>query len=130
MRYIEIIEKLDGLNPRSAWKKGVLAYAYDLAENVLDGIKQEYFNPFEVEITVRIVSKYCYNGALNAHEYSYGGSSLIFDSDIAYQLCTPSELKRCAYGFRQPNKRETWLDVQARALYQAAILLARIVKEG
>lgn len=128
MKYNEIIEKLDGFKPRSAWKKGVLSYAYILLENVFDGIKCEYFNPFEVDITDYLVAKYCYNGARNATEYSYGGCALIYDEVIAVQLCTVGELRRCNFGRKQPNNRETWLDVQARALFQAAELLVNIVK--
>lgn len=130
MKYNEIIEKLDGMKPRSQWKKGVLNYAYGLLENVFVGIRHEYFNPFEVEIDDYIVAKYCFNGSRNATEYSYGGCCLITDVEIAHQLCTSSELKRCNYGFRQPNKQESWLDVQARALFQAAELLVSIVKGG
>lgn len=37
MKYNQVIEKLDGLKPRSAWKKGVLNYAYGLLENVFEG---------------------------------------------------------------------------------------------
>ena len=51
--------------------------------------------------------------------FSWGGSSLIYDYDIAERLCTPSELKRTKNGERKPNAREDWLDTQARALYQA-----------
>lgn len=60
------------------------------------------------------------NGAKNWKEYSYGGCALIYDKDIAETLCTPSELKRKRGGELQPNSTETWLDVQARALYQAS----------
>ena len=35
------------------------------------------------------------------------------------RVCTPSELKRTDGGMNNPNSRETWLDVQSRALYQA-----------
>lgn len=44
---------------------------------------------------------------------------LCYDADIAARVCTPSELKRKHGGAYEPNSRETWLDVQARALYQA-----------
>ena len=64
------------------------------------------------------------NGASNWSDYSYGGSSLIYDYDIAERLATPSEIKsrmRKDGSFNQmANARETWLDVQARALYQAS----------
>lgn len=35
------------------------------------------------------------------------------------RVCTPSELKRTDGVMNNPNSRETWLDVQARALHQA-----------
>lgn len=47
-----------------------------------------------------------------------GGCSLCYDSDIAARVCTPSELKRKHGGVYEPNSRETWLDVQTRALHQ------------
>lgn len=60
------------------------------------------------------------NGADNWNQYSRGGCYLVYDADIAELLCTPSELKRTRNGERRPNGREEWLDVQARALHQAA----------
>lgn len=59
------------------------------------------------------------NGSRDWSEYSWGGSALVYDGDIAAALCTPSELKKTRNGERRPNSREEWLDVQARALYQA-----------
>ena len=69
------------------------------------------------------------NGAQDWQEYSDGGCSLIYDGDIAARVCTPSEYKRSHGGERYPNSRETWLDVQARALSQAARLVCEAVKE-
>ena len=60
------------------------------------------------------------NGAQDWEQYSWGGSALIYDGDIAERLCCPSELKKTRNGERRPNSREEWLDVQARALYQAS----------
>lgn len=48
--------------------------------------------------------------------------------DIAELLCSPSELKRKKYGERRPNSREEWLDVQARALAQAAACIRSCFK--
>jgi len=59
------------------------------------------------------------NGATNWDSYCYGGFALIYDEDIAEALCTPSELKRTNSGRNDPNPRETWMDVQARAYFQA-----------
>lgn len=65
------------------------------------------------------------NGASDWSAYSWGGCSLIYNGDIAARLCAarlccPSELKKTREGERRPNSREEWLDVQARALSQAA----------
>lgn len=67
------------------------------------------------------------NGADSWGQYSRDGSALVYDDDIAERLCTPSELKRKHGGKLAPNKRETWLDVQSRALFQAAELIRLIV---
>ena len=61
------------------------------------------------------------NGAMDWEDYSYGGCSLIYDSQIAERLCTPSELKKKDGGRLEPNSQESWLDVQTRALRQACI---------
>jgi len=71
------------------------------------------------------------NGARDWSEYSYGGSSLIYDGDIAERLATPSEIKKCTRvdgSLRNPNSSETWLDVQTRALRQAASKILRGTK--
>lgn len=60
------------------------------------------------------------NGASNWSQYSWGGCSLIYDRDIAERTCNPSELKKTRNCERKPNSRKEYLDVQARALFQAA----------
>lgn len=106
----QIINYLCEQRPRSAWGKGVIAYAVDM----LNGAD------VSAVTTLAELTKALLNGAGNWEQYSYGGCALIYDSDIAATLCTPSELKRTRNGERNPNARENWLDVQARALYQAA----------
>ena len=68
------------------------------------------------------------NGAADWSQYSWGGCSLIYDGDIAERLCCPSELKKTRNGERRPNSREEWLDVQARALFQAANRVCRHIR--
>lgn len=46
------------------------------------------------------------NGASTWSEYSWGGSALIYNGDIAKRLCNPSELKRTHNGERRPNSQE------------------------
>ena len=95
----------------SKWQNGVNEYAAELYQNMIDN-------------NVDITEENLLNGASNWSDYSYGGSSLIYDYDIAERLATPSEIKsrmRKDGSFNQmANARETWLDVQARALYQAS----------
>ena len=113
--YDNIREALEARKERSAWGRGVNAYAVDLVDNLQERAAYEGRNP-EPGKECR---EWMLNGARDWSEYSWGGSALIYDGDIAERLCSPSELKKTRHGERRPNSREEWLDVQARALYQA-----------
>lgn len=115
----KIRETIENKPTRSAWERGVKVYALDLLESLEEGINGGYIDPADLE-SPALLKKALLNGATDWSQYSAGGCSLIYDGDIASRLCTPSELKRKRGGDLQPNSRETWLDVQARALYQAA----------
>lgn len=104
---------------RSAWDKGVTLYALEFVEELNAQIDSEYFDEMDLSDTKK-VREVLFNGAENWSQYSWGGCSLIYDGDIAERLCCPSELKKTRNGKRRPNAQEEWLDVQARALYQAA----------
>ena len=99
---------------KSAWKRGVYAYAHELAEEAAGHTWAK--EPYNIKAALL-------NGAESWREYSESGSSLIYDADIAERLCSPSELMRNRHGERRPNCRESWLDVQTRALSQAARIL-------
>lgn len=101
---------------RSAWKKGVCDYALELCDGLQDRAEYEHGMP-ENRKECR---DWLLNGADNWSAFSWGGSSLIYDGDIAERLCNPSELKKTRNGERRPNSSEEWLDTQARALFQAA----------
>lgn len=74
-----------------------------------------------------IINKYnILNGAKDFSQFSYSGLALIYDEDIATRLCTPSELKKKKNGKLLSNAHENWLDVQARALYQAFELIKKL----
>ena len=120
--YNEIKKELEARKDRSAWSKGVTMYALELLEEYQE--RAEYEGR---EAANRVEFKaWLLNGADSWESYSYGGSSLIYNGDIAKRLCCPSEYKRTREGERRPNSREEWLDVQARALYQATCRLSRI----
>ena len=110
---------LENAKPRSAWNRGVQMYAFELLHDLSQAITDGYFSAEDLEDSKKLEAQLL-NGARNWNDYSWGGCSFIYDSDIADRLCTPSELKKTRGGERRPNSREEWLDVQARALRQAA----------
>ena len=114
-KYEEIKKNLENRKDRSAWDKGVTVYALELLDEVAEQIDYSGKEP-ETRAELKALAL---NGAKGWSQYSWGGSSLIYDCDIAARLCTPSELKKTKDGERRPNSREEWLDVQARALSQA-----------
>lgn len=107
----QLINEIKKRETKSAWSKGVTTYVLELLEQYTENFGKNASTPSEIDLL---------NGADSWNHYSWGGSSLIFDYDIAERLCTPSELKKTSHGDRSPNKNEEWLDVQARALFQAA----------
>lgn len=126
-----IIEKmkkaLDEEKTRSAWSRGVKEYAAELIDELGEAIAGGWFDPADIGAPL-MLKKQLLNGASDWSQYSRGGSSLIYNEDIAARLCTPSELKKTRNGERRPNAREEWLDTQARALYQAARMVQRIAR--
>ena len=108
------MDALEKEKARSAWKLGVIQYAFEILDNMEDG---------------EVTEKSLLNGAKDWKQYSYGGCALIYDVDICHRLCTPSEIKKTRDGERRPNSHETWMDVQARALYQSARLIMKIKRE-
>ena len=99
---------------RSAWSRGVQAYAVELVENLDD----------DADLCNEVMlQKALLNGASSWAQYSEGGCALCYDADIAERLCSPSELKKTKGGERQPNSTETWIECQARALWQAHRLI-------
>lgn len=108
----EIEKALQARKTYSAWDRAVITYALELLADLADD--------------EGITEKRLLNGADSWHEYSWGGCSLIYAGDIAERVCTPSELKKTRNGERRPNSIEDWLDVQARALYQACNIILHI----
>lgn len=123
MYYNDICAKMadyiENNTPRGAWNNGVKLYALELLEDIDTAINDGYFAADDLTAP-KLLDRQMLNGADSWDQYSYGGCSLIYDSDIAERLCNPSELKKTRNGERNPNSRETWLDCQARALKQAA----------
>lgn len=111
-----ITAAINNRKTRSAWDKGVTLYALELLDNIRDLTAVDSMRDLQTALL---------NGAHDCKEYSWGGCSLCYNADIAERLCTPSELKRRNGGEWRPSRYEEWLDVQARALYQAFRLICR-----
>ena len=122
MKKQEILNNLEKLTPRSAWNQAVLSDAVDLVQNL---------NCSELPNSWEALRALLLNGARNWQEYSYGGCALVYDEDIARHYCTNAELRKVTRAdgtiSDRANAAETWLDVQARALSQAAILIREAV---
>lgn len=112
---------IEARKDRSAWDRGVNDYALELLDNLAELTQDDLSN-------LAIIRAALLNGASDWQQYSYGGCALIYDSDIAERLCTPSELKRCRGGAWNPSSRENWLDVQARALRRAGFRVEAAIK--
>lgn len=100
---------------RSKWGNGVKYLALSIIGNYADDEPGAAVDLQDLEATLL-------NGATNWEAYCYGGLLLISNLEIAELLCSPSELRRCTAAdgsLKDPNRREIWMDVQARAAQQA-----------
>lgn len=131
MDYTKVLEQamqtLDQRKDRSAWGRGVTKYAADMLQQLTDYYNDGYISGETLE-NCTACQIAALNGARNWSEYSWGGSALVYDGDIAAALCNPSELKKTRNGERRPNSREEWLDVQARALHQAFLRMYAAIR--
>lgn len=134
---IAVLNTIKNQKPaRSKWDRAVMEDAEEMIAEAIDNLRDtpeeapRDLTALTAELlnvstrTLRDWGRDDGNGGIKdlykcAHESSWGGSHLCYDSDIARHYCTPSELKRTRDGARRPNAREEWLDVQARAIYQA-----------
>lgn len=108
-------------NGRSVWAKAVKEDAICLiSENISKHNKHLALS------NTTLLEKALLNGAENWGQYSWGGCGLVYDCDIARHYSNNTELKITKNGNRRPNKQEEWLDVQARALYQACELIKQV----
>lgn len=116
--------ELNARHDRSAWGKAVTLYALDLLDDVQEGAD----NMERLPLDGAELERWALNGPSCWEQYSNGGCSLCYNADIAARVCTPSELKRKHGGAYEPNSRETWLNVQARALNQACNRIRKICR--
>ena len=119
---LALAKKLDNVKTRSAWDKGVKAYAEELIEELETNVSHGYITADDL-CNRRMFERAMLNGAHDWKQYSEGGCSLCYNWQIAERLCSPWELRKTDNGRKDPNSRESWIDVQSRALFQAAHLV-------
>lgn len=123
MTYLKeiLIEKINSEYnyARSYWRRGVIDTALDL----IDDIDGEDLLKLFLPSTRNERREILLGGYQDEKKYSYDGNMLCYDTQIAKRYYTPSELKKKKGGILEPNKKESWLDVQARGIYQAMILI-------
>lgn len=115
----DVYNIIENKKTRGAWNNGVKVYALFLLEGVI-------FEEDDPVYTVPGLKDRLLNGARDWQQYAAGGGGFVYNYAIASTLCTPAQLKRYTYkegGLKDPNKYETWIDVEARALYQAWLLI-------
>ena len=119
IRLQDVYNVIDNKKTRGAWNNGVKVYALYLLEGVI-------FEEDDPAYTVTDLKNRLLNGAKNWQHYAAGGGGFVYDYEIASTLCTPAQLKRYTYkegGLKNPNRYETWIDIEARALFQAWLLI-------
>jgi len=113
-----LYDAIENYKATSAWNKGLKVFALEIVESA------------EKYITMDNVKEIILNGAESYHAASFGGNFLIYDNDIAERFCNQSELKKNKNGEKEPNARESWLDLQARAAFQVEFLIKRAILQG
>lgn len=106
---------------RSHWERAVRDYALEMIDQC-DRTNITSYKQLLNHGDAKNMKDYAIARAL-----SEGGCFEICDAAIAKRLCTPSQLKRHTRkdGTVRDLPRETWLDVQTRAVYQAILLIKR-----
>lgn len=123
---IETIRKaIDARKERSAWSKGVQAYALEMLER-FDEWRE--WNEANGESVPELDEVTALNGAHDWSAWAYGGCGLVYDAYIAERLYTPSELRKLDGGARVPAGAATWCDIEARAAFQAWRMIADAVR--
>lgn len=119
----QLANEIANRKTRGAWGRGVTSYALDLLQTLREASDYHARTGEPTKADERTLL----NGASSWGGYAWGGNGLCYNYAIAERLCSPSELKKTKDGERRPNRREEWLDVEARALYQAARVLLRAI---
>ena len=124
-----VVNEVNNTKTRSAWGKGVKAYAFHILAQFEDWCR---FNEAEGLECPELDERTALNGAQDWSAWAYGGCGLVYNAYIAERLCTPSELRKLQYktgAMKQPAPCTNWLDIEARAACQAWRMIAEAVRK-
>ena len=121
-----VINEVEKAKARSAWSRGVKAYALDILASFEESRQWCEANG---ESVPELDERTALNGASDWSAWAYGGCGLVYDAYIAERLCTPSELKKLHGGARVPAGVATWCDIEARAARQAWRMIAEAARK-
>lgn len=111
----ELRKLVEEIPNTSAYKRGIKKYTDELLDN-LEEMARIYKRLPKDENELEC---WLLKGARNWGDYSWRGYSLIYDSQIAERLCTPSEFKKKDGGRLAPSRHDNWFNEQAKALCYA-----------
>ena len=120
-----VTNEMNNAKTRSAWSKGVKAYALELVASFEEWSK---YNEENGEELPTIDERTALNGASDWDAWAFGGCGLCYDAYIAERLCTPSELRKTRGGLYPPTCANSWLLVEGRAAWQAWRMIAEAVR--
>lgn len=124
-----VANEVEKAKTRSAWSRGVKAYALDILASF-----EEWrgWNEENGESVPELDERTALNGASDWSAWAYGGCGLVYNAYIAERLCTPSELRKLQYktgAMKQPAPCTNWIDIEARAARQAWRMIAEAVRK-
>lgn len=121
-----VANEVEKAKTRSAWSKGVKAYALEMLESFEAWRK---WNEENGESVPELDEATALNGASSWTAWAYGGCGLVYDCAIAERLCTPSELRKKNGGMYPPTGANSWILVEGRAMRQAWRMIAEAVRK-
>jgi hypothetical protein len=120
-----VANEVNNAKTRSAWSRGVKAYALDILESFEEWRR---WNEENGESVPTMDERTALNGASDWDAWAYGGCGLVYGAYIAERLCTPSELRKTRGGKCPPSGASSWLLVEGRAMRQAWRMIAEAVR--
>ena len=120
-----VTNEVNNTKTRSAWSRGVKAYALEMLERFEEWRK---WNEDNGESVPELDERTALNGASDWDAWAFGGCGLVHSASIAKRLCTPSELRKTKGGIYPPTGSNSWLLVEGRAARQAWRMIAEAVR--